>query len=93
VSTHRESRTALHVIVIGGGIGGLCLAQGLKKSGIGISVYERDASAQFRSQGYPECAVPSPQGVMSTSIRERGLHGRPGGGAGHGRAAQQGGNR
>ena len=42
----------LHVLVIGGGIGGLCLAQGLKKSGIGVAVYERDRSAQFRSQGY-----------------------------------------
>ncbi len=42
----------LHVLVIGGGIGGLCLAQGLKKSGISVAVYERDRSAQFRSQGY-----------------------------------------
>src|SRR5579872_1097824 len=42
----------LHVLVIGGGIGGLCLTQGLKKSGISVAVYERDRSAQFRSQGY-----------------------------------------
>ena len=42
----------LHVLVIGAGIGGLCLAQGLKKSGISVAVYERDRSAQFRSQGY-----------------------------------------
>ncbi len=42
----------LHVLVIGGGIGGLCLVQGLKKSGISVAVYERDRSAQFRSQGY-----------------------------------------
>jgi NAD(P)-binding Rossmann-like domain len=42
----------LHVLVIGGGLGGLCLAQGLKKSGISVAVYERDRSAQFRSQGY-----------------------------------------
>ncbi len=42
----------LHVLIIGGGIGGLCLAQGLKKSGIDVSVYERDLSAQSRSQGY-----------------------------------------
>lgn len=41
-----------HVLVIGGGIGGLCLAQGLKKSGISVAVYERDRSAQFRNQGY-----------------------------------------
>src|SRR5579859_239907 len=42
----------LHVLIIGGGLGGLCLAQGLKKSGISVSVYERDRTAQFRSQGY-----------------------------------------
>ena len=30
----------------------MCLAQGLKKSGISVSVYERDQSAHFRSQGY-----------------------------------------
>lgn len=42
----------LHVLIIGGGIGGLCLAQGLKRWGIGVSVYERDLSAQSRSQGY-----------------------------------------
>lgn len=48
-------KTALspfHVLIVGGGIGGLCLAQGLKKSGISVAVYERDASAQFRHQGY-----------------------------------------
>jgi 2-polyprenyl-6-methoxyphenol hydroxylase-like FAD-dependent oxidoreductase len=42
----------LHVLIIGGGIGGLCLAQSLKKSGISVAVYERDRSAHFRSQGY-----------------------------------------
>jgi 2-polyprenyl-6-methoxyphenol hydroxylase-like FAD-dependent oxidoreductase len=42
----------LHVLIVGGGIGGLCLAQGLVKSGIGVAVYERDASARFRRQGY-----------------------------------------
>ena len=41
-----------HVLIVGGGIGGLCLAQGLKKSGISVTVYERDTSAQFRHQGY-----------------------------------------
>jgi 2-polyprenyl-6-methoxyphenol hydroxylase-like FAD-dependent oxidoreductase len=31
----------LHVNIIGGGIGGLCLAQGLRKAGIGVAVYEK----------------------------------------------------
>lgn len=45
-------RTPRHVNVIGGGIGGLCLAQGLRKSGISVTVYERDQSASIRHQGY-----------------------------------------
>jgi 2-polyprenyl-6-methoxyphenol hydroxylase-like FAD-dependent oxidoreductase len=42
----------LHVLIIGGGIAGLCLAQGLKQSGISVAVYERDSSARFKGQGY-----------------------------------------
>jgi 2-polyprenyl-6-methoxyphenol hydroxylase-like FAD-dependent oxidoreductase len=44
--------TNLHVLIIGGGVGGLCLAQGLKQSGISVAVYERDKSVHFRYQGY-----------------------------------------
>jgi 2-polyprenyl-6-methoxyphenol hydroxylase-like FAD-dependent oxidoreductase len=40
------------IVVIGGGIGGLCLAQGLKKAGISVTVYERDRSPIDRLQGY-----------------------------------------
>jgi salicylate hydroxylase len=41
-----------HVIVIGGGIGGLTLAQGLIKAGISVAVYERDRTPADRVQGY-----------------------------------------
>ena len=46
------SRSELHVIIVGGGIGGLCLAQGLKRNGVSVAVYERDQSPEARLQGY-----------------------------------------
>src|SRR5262249_33298305 len=45
-------RVPVHVLVIGGGIGGLCLAQGLKQAGVSVAVYERDRTLTDRLQGY-----------------------------------------
>ncbi|RRQ88615.1 FAD-dependent oxidoreductase [Streptomyces griseofuscus] len=45
-------RSPIRVLVIGGGIGGLCLAQGLRRAGVDVQVYERDESADGRRQGY-----------------------------------------
>ena len=42
----------LHVLVIGGGIGGLCLAHGLKQAGISVAVYERDTPTPTSDEGY-----------------------------------------
>jgi 2-polyprenyl-6-methoxyphenol hydroxylase-like FAD-dependent oxidoreductase len=42
----------LHVVIIGGGIGGLALVQGLRKSGVSVAVYERDGTSTDRVQGY-----------------------------------------
>ncbi len=41
-----------HVIVIGGGIGGLCLAQSLRGAGVPVTVFERDRAAGSRWEGY-----------------------------------------
>jgi 2-polyprenyl-6-methoxyphenol hydroxylase-like FAD-dependent oxidoreductase len=43
---------ALRVLIAGAGIGGLCLAQGLRKAGVAVDVFERDASAKVRGQGF-----------------------------------------
>jgi 2-polyprenyl-6-methoxyphenol hydroxylase-like FAD-dependent oxidoreductase len=40
------------VVVIGAGLGGLCLAEGLHRAGLEVSVHERDASPAARRQGY-----------------------------------------
>jgi 2-polyprenyl-6-methoxyphenol hydroxylase-like FAD-dependent oxidoreductase len=40
------------VAVVGAGIGGLCLAQGLIRAGLEVTVYERDAELNSVAQGY-----------------------------------------
>ncbi|MEV8632574.1 NAD(P)/FAD-dependent oxidoreductase [Streptosporangium sp. NPDC051023] len=44
--------TNSRVAIIGGGIGGLCLAQGLRGAGVDVTVYERDRTPADRLQGY-----------------------------------------
>lgn len=46
-----EKKT-LHVMIIGAGTGGLCLAHGLKRAGIRVTVYERDRTRKDGLQGY-----------------------------------------
>src|SRR5690349_21214794 len=41
-----------HVIIIGAGTGGLCLAHGLRRAGISCAVYERDRTRSDGLQGY-----------------------------------------
>ncbi|MQA37032.1 FAD-dependent oxidoreductase [Rugamonas aquatica] len=45
-------KNTFHVAIIGGGLGGLCLAQGLKQQGIAFDVFERDPALDSRSQGF-----------------------------------------
>lgn len=35
----------MRVLIIGAGIGGLCLAHGLKKAGIDVHIFEKQVSA------------------------------------------------
>lgn len=41
-----------NVIVIGAGVGGLCVAQGLRQAGVPVHVYERDSSPRSPVAGY-----------------------------------------
>ncbi len=43
---------SFHVIIIGAGTGGLCLAHGLRRAGISVAVYERDRTRTDGLQGY-----------------------------------------
>ena len=42
----------MRVSVVGAGLGGLCLAQGLRSAGIEVDVHERDPAITARFQGY-----------------------------------------
>lgn len=42
----------MRVLVIGAGLGGLCLAQGLLQAGIEVRIYEREADVNSRYQGF-----------------------------------------
>ncbi len=42
----------MHVLIVGAGLGGLTLAQNLRKQGISFEIFERDPSKDSRFQGW-----------------------------------------
>ncbi len=65
----RDARLApMHVLIVGAGIGGLTLAQGLKRSGVSVAVYERDRTRRDRLQGYRVHINPAGSRALAASL-------------------------
>ncbi|ADD43589.1 FAD-dependent oxidoreductase [Stackebrandtia nassauensis] len=58
------------IAIIGGGNGGLCLAQGLARAGIDFTVYERDATVTSREQGYRVHIDPNGSAALAECLPE-----------------------
>jgi 2-polyprenyl-6-methoxyphenol hydroxylase-like FAD-dependent oxidoreductase len=72
------------ILISGGGIGGLALAQALRHAGLDVAVYERDPSPELRNQGYrihidrdgnAALAACLPQEVLDLARRTSGVNG------------------
>ncbi|MEW9528807.1 FAD-dependent oxidoreductase [Microbispora sp. NPDC049125] len=78
----------IDVIIVGGGIGGLALAQGLRKHGVGVAVYERDAHRDDRLDRYRLAINPAGSRSLRACLPDQRWQafldtaGRPGGGFG-----------
>ena len=58
----------MHVIIIGAGTGGLCLAHGLRRAGISVAVYERDRTRTDGLQGYRVGISPDGSRALKTCL-------------------------
>ena len=78
----------INVVIIGGGIGGLALAQGLRRHGVEVAVHERDADRDDRLDRYRLAINPAGSRSLRACLPDRQWQafldtaGRPGGGFG-----------
>lgn len=54
----------LRVVIVGGGLAGPCLALGLRKAGVDVTLHERDAGPATRTQGYRIHISPEGTGAL-----------------------------
>jgi 2-polyprenyl-6-methoxyphenol hydroxylase-like FAD-dependent oxidoreductase len=58
----------MRVAIVGAGIGGLALAQGVLKAGVDVRVYERDPSPRHRKQGYRIHISPVGEAALAATL-------------------------
>jgi 2-polyprenyl-6-methoxyphenol hydroxylase-like FAD-dependent oxidoreductase len=72
LSATAAEEQVMRVLIIGGGIGGLCLAHGLREAGIDVAVYERTAAGADWLQGYRIHLNPDGCRALHDCLPERG---------------------
>jgi 2-polyprenyl-6-methoxyphenol hydroxylase-like FAD-dependent oxidoreductase len=58
------SGTPLRVVIVGGGLAGPCLALGLRRAGVDVTLHERDTGPASRTQGYRIHISPEGTGAL-----------------------------
>lgn len=61
----------IKVVIVGGGIGGLALAQGLRKHGVDVDVYERDTHRDVRLDRYRLAINPAGSRSLRTCLPDQ----------------------
>jgi 2-polyprenyl-6-methoxyphenol hydroxylase-like FAD-dependent oxidoreductase len=56
------------ILIAGGGVGGLALAQALRRGGLDVAVYEQDPSPRIRNQGYRIHIDPNGNAALRTCL-------------------------
>lgn len=65
-----DVRAAFHVVIIGAGLSGLCLAIRLEQAGVGYTVFEKndDVGGSWQENLYPGCGVDTPSHLYCFSF-------------------------
>lgn len=64
----------MHVLIVGAGVGGLSLAQSLRKQNISFEIFERDTDPNARFQGWALAMHSYVRGYRSSEVIDKHEH-------------------